>query len=189
MDAVKMEQETEKKKIFYSCGCSLIALDPDFDVKIDAFCLKCGNLFTPFAENENPPRLEAVTKPDDLQAEEAEEELASSSPASEVKEESEEAGELAKTENSPKASDSAEALFLAGLEKLSPKVSAEAELEAEETLLPEDCLHCAGQGWIKTYIQEWDRIRCHNAPCPVCHKQRWLEWSADKWVVDEIDLK
>ncbi|MCQ2559418.1 MAG: hypothetical protein MJ157_01700 [Clostridia bacterium] len=189
MDAGKMEQETEKKKIFYSCGCSLIALDPDFDVKIDAFCLKCGNLFTLFTEDENLLQLEAVTKPDDLQAEEAEEKLANFSPTIEVKEKSEEAGELAKIENSPKASGSAEALFLAGLEELSPKASAEEELEAEEVILPKDCLHCAGQGWIKTYIQEWDRIRCHNAPCPVCHKQRWLEWSAGKWVVDEIDLK
>ncbi|GBF33042.1 hypothetical protein DCCM_2139 [Desulfocucumis palustris] len=42
------------------------------------------------------------------------------------------------------------------------------------------CDRCTGQGWIKAYTQEWDRIKCHHAPCPVCQAREWLDWSADK---------
>ncbi|MCL6479219.1 MAG: hypothetical protein K6T65_12560 [Peptococcaceae bacterium] len=45
------------------------------------------------------------------------------------------------------------------------------------------CQHCNDAGEIKVFTQEWDRIKSHMAPCPVCYSQEWLDWSAGKRIV------
>ena len=59
------------------------------------------------------------------------------------------------------------------------------ELVADKNLQVEkySCQHCSDQGWIKAFTQEWDRIKCQHAPCPTCHKEEWLQWSAGKWLI------
>ncbi len=206
MDAGEIKQKTEKEQVFYSCGCSLIALDPDFDVKIEALCLKCGNLFTIFDENEILPRLKDKLEGEkkEIQAtEELPEQIKSNKTAEENKKtaanEKNTISELPDVPEKPaeisepclaELSLSGEAPFSAEpLKDVQVEPVEKVQAEEEEIILPENCLYCTRTGWMKVYIQEWDRIRCHNAPCPVCHKQEWLKWSADKWLVDEIDLK
>lgn len=61
------------------------------------------------------------------------------------------------------------------------------ELNAEnnppDAMLENDCGNCNNEGWIKAYTQEWDRIKCHHAPCPKCHSGEWMEWSANKKLI------
>lgn len=47
------------------------------------------------------------------------------------------------------------------------------------------CQRCNDSGEIKVFTQEWDRIKSHLAPCPVCYSQEWLDWSAGKRIVGE----
>lgn len=53
------------------------------------------------------------------------------------------------------------------------------ENNSQEVLAQSDCDRCNNHRWIKAYTQEWDRIKCHHAPCPKCHSREWLEWSAN----------
>lgn len=54
--------------------------------------------------------------------------------------------------------------------------------EIEEKVL---CQRCDNSGEIKVYTQEWDRIKSHMVPCPMCYSQEWLEWSAGRRIIEE----
>lgn len=63
-------------------------------------------------------------------------------------------------------------------------------VENTQTLFPEigekdPCQNCNNKGEIKVYTQEWDRIKSHMAPCPLCYSQEWLDWSAGKRIMEE----
>lgn len=47
------------------------------------------------------------------------------------------------------------------------------------------CQRCDNSGEVKVFTQEWDRIKSHSAPCPVCRSQEWLDWSAGKRILKE----
>ncbi|MFZ5645398.1 MAG: hypothetical protein ACOY46_17655 [Bacillota bacterium] len=47
------------------------------------------------------------------------------------------------------------------------------------------CQRCNNSGEIKIYTQEWDRIKSHMVPCPMCYSQEWLDWSAGKRIIEE----
>lgn len=47
------------------------------------------------------------------------------------------------------------------------------------------CQRCDNSGEIKVFTQEWDRIKSHAAPCPVCRSREWTDWSADRRVLKE----
>ncbi|MCL4440975.1 MAG: hypothetical protein M1609_10435 [Firmicutes bacterium] len=69
--------------------------------------------------------------------------------------------------------------------------SAKIELvENNQTLFPEieekvPCQRCSNDGEIKVYTQEWDRIKSHMVPCPMCYSQEWLDWSAGRRIIEE----
>ncbi|MCL6611543.1 MAG: hypothetical protein K6T66_08395 [Peptococcaceae bacterium] len=50
---------------------------------------------------------------------------------------------------------------------------------------PAPCERCGDSGEIKVFTQEWDRIKSHMSPCPVCRSQEWLDWSAGRRLVGE----
>lgn len=54
-----------------------------------------------------------------------------------------------------------------------------------ETEEPAPCQRCNDKGEIKVFTQEWDRIKSHTSPCPVCRSQEWLDWSACRRVLGE----
>lgn len=56
------------------------------------------------------------------------------------------------------------------------------DLDSEEKAL---CQRCDNSGEVKVFTQEWDRIKSHSAPCPLCCSQEWLDWSAGKRVIGE----
>jgi len=45
------------------------------------------------------------------------------------------------------------------------------------------CPRCEDAGEVKVFTQEWDRIKSHLSPCPVCRSQEWLDWSAGRRIV------
>lgn len=47
------------------------------------------------------------------------------------------------------------------------------------------CHRCNDKGEIKVFTQEWDRIKSHTSPCPVCRSQEWLGWSAGRRIIGE----
>ncbi len=53
-------------------------------------------------------------------------------------------------------------------------------LETAETV---PCQSCGDSGEVKVFTQEWDRIKSHMSPCPVCRSQEWLDWSAGRRLV------
>lgn len=63
-------------------------------------------------------------------------------------------------------------------------------VETTQTLFPEieervQCQRCSSAGEIKVYTQEWDMIKSHMVPCPLCHSQEWLDWSAGKRILED----
>lgn len=64
------------------------------------------------------------------------------------------------------------------------------ELVNNQTLFPDPaeeapCERCGNTGKVKIYTQEWDMIKSHTAPCPMCFSQEWLDWSAGKRLVEK----
>ena len=64
------------------------------------------------------------------------------------------------------------------------------ELVESHTPFPEieeniSCQCCSNSGEIKVYTQEWDRIKSHMVPCPMCYSQEWLDWSAGRRIIEE----
>ncbi|MFZ5651941.1 MAG: hypothetical protein ACOY4I_13980 [Bacillota bacterium] len=57
-----------------------------------------------------------------------------------------------------------------------------ADLDIEEKAL---CQRCDNLREVKVFTQEWDRIKSHLAPCPLCCSQEWLDWSAGKRIMVE----
>ena len=51
----------------------------------------------------------------------------------------------------------------------------------KEEIVP--CERCNDREEIKVFTQEWDRIKSHQSPCPVCRSQEWLDWSAGRRLV------
>lgn len=56
------------------------------------------------------------------------------------------------------------------------------EPEIEEKV---PCVRCDSSMEVKVFTQEWDRIKSHVAPCPMCCTQEWLDWSAGKRIMGE----
>lgn len=46
-----------------------------------------------------------------------------------------------------------------------------------------ECERCTGTGSIRAYTQEWDRIKCHQVPCPMCRPREWTDWLANKKIL------
>jgi Zn finger protein HypA/HybF involved in hydrogenase expression len=69
----------------------------------------------------------------------------------------------------------------------SPKIEL---VESPQALFPEieekvHCQRCSNSGEIKVFTQEWDRIKSHMVPCPMCYSQEWLDWSAGKRIIED----
>lgn len=45
------------------------------------------------------------------------------------------------------------------------------------------CQSCYNSGEVKVYTQEWDRIKSHAVPCPMCDSSNWTAWSEGKRLV------
>lgn len=56
------------------------------------------------------------------------------------------------------------------------------DLDIEEKAL---CQRCDNSREVKVFTQEWDMIKSHTAPCPLCCSQEWLDWSAGKRILGE----
>ena len=57
-----------------------------------------------------------------------------------------------------------------------------AKPETAETVV---CRHCDNFGEVKVFTQEWDMIKSHVAPCPICFSHEWLSWSEGRRIVQE----
>lgn len=63
------------------------------------------------------------------------------------------------------------------------------ELVNKPAFLPPDveeipvCKSCYNSGEIKVFTQEWDRIKSHAVPCPLCDSNKWIAWSEGKRLV------
>lgn len=68
------------------------------------------------------------------------------------------------------------------IKKIELVSTTQAMFPAEDAL---PCERCNDTGEIKVYTQEWDMIKSHMAPCPVCCSQEWMDWSAGKRLVKE----
>lgn len=135
----------KKKNVYYSCGCTIISCDLDMD--IEAYCLKCGNIFSLFQEENNKTKTKAKASKNN------------------------------KEKKSSKSDEKTLELVPNNLE------------DGGNNLSNTGCLDCKDKGWIKVFTQEWDRIKCHHAPCPKCHPEDWDKWSLNRWIIQEDESK